>query len=162
MEKVRMSRPSGRRIYCKTGTRGLAVPMREIELSGENPPIRLYDTSGPYGDPATEPAPTHGLGPLRREWILERGDMLPHQPHKCDHRLPQAGVADHCVRQVTHHYQTDGFVMTPNRPHPIEAFLRRTVTSLISYDVTGSISHIFVAALHDAGQDSAQEPFLGS
>ncbi len=75
MEKVRMSRPSGRRIYRKSATRGLAVPMREIELSGGNPPIRLYDTSGPYGDPATEPQPTHGLAPLRRPWILDRGDV---------------------------------------------------------------------------------------
>ncbi len=76
MEKVRLSRATGRRIYHQSPTRGLAVPMREIELSGGNPPIRLYDTSGPYGDPATEPQPTHGLAPLRRAWILERGDVV--------------------------------------------------------------------------------------
>ncbi|TDI50914.1 MAG: phosphomethylpyrimidine synthase ThiC [Acidobacteria bacterium] len=76
MEKVRMSRPTGRKVYRKSPTRGLAVPMREIELSGGNPPIRLYDTSGPYGDPATEPEPTRGLARLRRPWILERGDVV--------------------------------------------------------------------------------------
>ena len=76
MEKVRMSRPAGRRVYRESAKRGLAVPMREIELSGGNPPIRLYDTSGPYGDPATEPQPTRGLGALRRSWILDRGDVV--------------------------------------------------------------------------------------
>ena len=76
MEQVRMSRPTGRRIYRKSPTRELAVPMREIELSGGNPPVRLYDTSGPYGDPATEPQPNRGLAPLRRSWILERGDVV--------------------------------------------------------------------------------------
>jgi len=76
MEKVRMSRPAGRKVYLKSPTRGLAVPMREIELSGGNPPLRLYDTSGPYGDPATDPQPTRGLARLRRSWILERDDVV--------------------------------------------------------------------------------------
>jgi phosphomethylpyrimidine synthase len=76
MEKVKMSRPVGQRVYRQSATRGLAVPMREIELSGGNPPIRLYDTSGPYGDPATESQPTQGLATLRRPWILDRGDVV--------------------------------------------------------------------------------------
>ena len=76
MEKVRMSRPVGRRVYRTTPQRGLSVPMREIELSGGDPPVRLYDTSGPYGDPANEPEPTHGLTPFRRPWILDRGDVV--------------------------------------------------------------------------------------
>ncbi|MFG1607356.1 phosphomethylpyrimidine synthase ThiC [Actinoplanes sp. NPDC049265] len=42
------------------------VPFAEIELSGDNPPVRLYDTSGPGSDPA------EGLPALRREWITAR------------------------------------------------------------------------------------------
>jgi phosphomethylpyrimidine synthase len=53
------------------------VPMREVTLSGENPPLRLYDTSGPYTDPAYQVDLKLGLPPFRREWILARGDVTP-------------------------------------------------------------------------------------
>jgi len=60
------------------------VPMREIELhptqsrDGQievNEPVRVYDCSGPWGDPAFEGDVTEGLPALRREWILRRGDV---------------------------------------------------------------------------------------
>ncbi|MDE2585648.1 MAG: phosphomethylpyrimidine synthase ThiC, partial [Betaproteobacteria bacterium] len=53
------------------------VAMREIALeaaSGE-PPVRVYDTSGPYTDPAASIDIAAGLPALRREWILARGDV---------------------------------------------------------------------------------------
>jgi len=46
------------------------VPMREISLSGGEPPLRVYDTSGPQGHDVRE-----GLPPLRRDWILGRSDV---------------------------------------------------------------------------------------
>lgn len=57
--------------------------MREIQLtptSGRygaeaNPPLRVYDTSGPYTDPTVTIDLRQGLPPLRRRWILERGDV---------------------------------------------------------------------------------------
>jgi phosphomethylpyrimidine synthase len=55
----------------------IAVAMREIDLSpsaGE-PPVRVYDTSGPYSDPTVAIDITQGLAPLRRSWILARGDV---------------------------------------------------------------------------------------
>ena len=55
----------------------LRVAMREIELepsSGE-PPVRVYDTSGPYTDPAATIDIAAGLPPLRREWQIARGDV---------------------------------------------------------------------------------------
>ena len=55
----------------------LKVAMREIDLepsSGE-PPVRVYDTSGPYTDPAASIDIAAGLPPLRREWQLARGDV---------------------------------------------------------------------------------------
>ena len=60
------------------------VPFREINLSptksfnGQleaNPPVRVYDCSGPWGDPAFTGSVEHGLPPLRRKWILARGDV---------------------------------------------------------------------------------------
>src|SRR6187399_935828 len=60
----------------------LGVAMREIDLepsSGE-PPVRVYDTSGPYTDPAATIDIAAGLPPLRREWQLARGDVEEYAP----------------------------------------------------------------------------------
>jgi phosphomethylpyrimidine synthase len=75
------SLPGSRKIYIH-GNSGIRVPMREIqlqpaaELNGRienNPPIRVYDTSGPYTDPDASIDLTRGLPELRKSWILERG-----------------------------------------------------------------------------------------
>ncbi len=50
-------------------TQDLRVPFTEVRLAGDNPPRRIYDTSGPGSDPRV------GLPPLRRPWILARGDV---------------------------------------------------------------------------------------
>ena len=47
------------------------VPMREIAQSGGEPPLRVYDTSGPQGCDVRE-----GLPQLRRDWIAARGECL--------------------------------------------------------------------------------------
>ena len=55
----------------------LGVAMREIHLeptSGE-PPVRVYDTSGPYTDPDAHIDISAGLAERRRDWILARGDV---------------------------------------------------------------------------------------
>ena len=51
--------------------------MREIDLeaSAGEPPVRAYDTSGPYSDPAIEIDINRGLPELRKPWILARGDV---------------------------------------------------------------------------------------
>jgi phosphomethylpyrimidine synthase len=58
--------PHSRKVYLD-GKRGIRVPMREIGLSGGEPPHRVYDTSGPAGY-----AVETGLPPLRLPWIMER------------------------------------------------------------------------------------------
>ncbi len=58
--------PNSTKVYVE-GPAGVQVPMREIRLSGGEPPLRVYDTSGP----ATGNLRT-GLPPLRRDWILAR------------------------------------------------------------------------------------------
>src|SRR4029077_20617806 len=55
----------------------ISVAMREIDLeaaAGE-PPVRVYDTSGPYSDPAIEIDIHRGVAELRKPWILARGDV---------------------------------------------------------------------------------------
>ncbi|HBJ27340.1 phosphomethylpyrimidine synthase ThiC, partial [Cobetia sp.] len=71
-----------RKIYIEGSRPDIRVPMREIGCSPtqtssgleENPPIVVYDTSGPYTDPAVEIDIRRGLAPLREKWIEERGD----------------------------------------------------------------------------------------
>ncbi|THJ35624.1 phosphomethylpyrimidine synthase ThiC [Lampropedia aestuarii] len=74
---------SGSRKIYQTGSRAdLRVPFREITLSstpttfgGEtNPPITVYDTSGPYTDPDVAIDIRKGLPAVRAAWIEERGD----------------------------------------------------------------------------------------
>jgi phosphomethylpyrimidine synthase len=57
----------------------LRVAMREIDLtpSAKEPPIRTYDPSGPYSDPAVTIDIRAGLPPLRDRWIEARGDVEP-------------------------------------------------------------------------------------
>ena len=55
----------------------ISVAMREIDLeaSADEPPVRVYDTSGLYSDPAIEIDINRGLPELRKPWILARGDV---------------------------------------------------------------------------------------
>ncbi len=57
----------------KVGVNG--VPFREVALSGGEPSLRLYDTSGPYTDESVRIDIEKGLSARRREWILARGDV---------------------------------------------------------------------------------------
>ena len=76
--------PASRKVHVD-GTRGIRVPMREISLTPTrsanggaptaNPSVTVYDTSGPYTDPAVAIDARKGLAPLRRHWILDRGDV---------------------------------------------------------------------------------------
>src|SRR5207342_3895655 len=53
------------------------VAMREVmlEASSGEPPVMLYDTSGPYTDPDARIDIMAGLPELRRDWIRSRGDV---------------------------------------------------------------------------------------
>lgn len=72
-----------KKVYVEGSRPDILVPMREITLSPttgsfgdeENAPIRVYDTSGPYTDPAFHVDITKGLPALRSAWIQERGDV---------------------------------------------------------------------------------------
>jgi len=76
--------PNSRRIYIDGQQSGVRVPFREIDQNPtrnfkneleENPPVRVYDTAGPYGDPSVRTDVREGLAQLRREWIVGRGDV---------------------------------------------------------------------------------------
>ncbi|HEV8586710.1 MAG TPA: phosphomethylpyrimidine synthase ThiC, partial [Methylomirabilota bacterium] len=64
-----------RKIYVVGSRPEIRVPMREIALSGGEPPLSLYDTSGPYTDPDAHTDIKRGLPPLRLQWVLGRADV---------------------------------------------------------------------------------------
>ncbi|MDD2914130.1 MAG: phosphomethylpyrimidine synthase ThiC [Gallionella sp.] len=74
--------PNSRKIYVEGSRPDIRVPMREISQAAthtsageeQNPPIHVYDCSGPYTDPAVKIDIRSGLAPLREGWITERND----------------------------------------------------------------------------------------
>ena len=74
--------PNSRKVYIEGSRPDIRVPMREISqaptpdsFGGEpNPPLYVYDTSGPYTDPAAAIDIRSGLGSPRAPWIAGRGD----------------------------------------------------------------------------------------
>ena len=74
--------PNSRKTYVAGSRPDIRVPMREISQSEtpanfgaeKNPPVYVYDTSGPYTDPAVKIDIRAGLASVRGAWIEERGD----------------------------------------------------------------------------------------
>ena len=70
--------PGSRRIYtAPAAAPDLKVPHREIDLhpTANEPPVRVYDCSGPYSDPAASIDVEHGLARTRTDWVIERGGV---------------------------------------------------------------------------------------
>ena len=77
--------PASSRVYVEGVLHPeVRVPMREITLAPtkafngrieENEPVRVYDTSGPWGDPAFKGTAEEGLPAVRSSWIEGRGDV---------------------------------------------------------------------------------------
>jgi len=73
-----------RRVYIEGSRPDIRVPMREVELSPtrlpddtleQNDPVRVYDTSGAWGDPEFHGDCAQGIPSIRGAWIEERGDV---------------------------------------------------------------------------------------
>ena len=141
--------PRSRKVY-QTGSRpDLRVPFREIEqdhtpaaLGGRpNPPLTVYDTSGPYTDPDAAIDLHKGLPALRENWIAERGDTSPlagvssayGRSRETDERLnairfsrmrpPRKALPGRCVTQM--HYARRGIVTPEMEFVAIRENLRR-------------------------------------
>ena len=73
---------NSRKVYIEGSRPDIQVPFREISLSDtpsafgaeKNPPVMVYDTSGPYTDPEVKIDIRNGLPALRAKWIEERND----------------------------------------------------------------------------------------
>ncbi|GHG85756.1 phosphomethylpyrimidine synthase ThiC [Pseudodonghicola xiamenensis] len=127
---------------------GIRVPMREITLhptAGE-PPVTVYDSSGPYTDPEAEIAIDRGLPRLREDWITARGDV---ERYAGRHVKP----ADNGFAEGTR--LTPAF---PVRHEPLRARDGKAVTQ-IAYARAGIVTPEmeFVAIRENLGRKAAQE-----
>lgn len=112
--------PGSSRHYLQCEQTGVRVPVRHIYLSPSrladgsvqtNPSLPVYDTSGPYGDPAQQLDVLKGLPKLRLDWINSRGDVAPSP------ELPFADIAlDEQITEFDH--------------QPLRAKAGKTVTQL--------------------------------
>jgi len=76
------SLPNSRKVYVEGSRPDIRVPMREITQTDthtrdgveKNPPIHVYDCSGPYTDPTVDIDIRSGLSSVREQWIIERND----------------------------------------------------------------------------------------
>lgn len=126
--------PNSRKIYITGSRPDIRVPMRQISQSDtpasfgaeKNPPIYVYDTSGPYSDPDVKIDIRSGLATPRLPWIMERDDTeeLPgpsseygierlNDPKLAElrfnlHRKPRRAKAGKNVSQM--HYARQGIV----------------------------------------------------
>src|SRR5580693_6677831 len=77
--------PNSKRVYLPGQIHAdVQVPVREIQLTSTqsytgaveaNKPVRVYDCSGPWGDPNFSGTSQEGLPALRDQWIRARGDV---------------------------------------------------------------------------------------
>ncbi|QGZ41191.1 phosphomethylpyrimidine synthase [Pseudoduganella flava] len=157
--------PNSRKIYVTGSRSDIRVPMREITQADTsasfghepNPPVTVYDTSGPYTDPTTTIDIRAGLAPLRAGWIAERDDTEELPGPTSDygkarladasldalrfnlHRNPRCAKAGGCVTQM--HYARRGIVTPEMEFVAIRENLRRRE---------------YVAALQAAGPTGAK------
>jgi len=88
--------PASTRVYVQGQLHpDVQVPMREITLAPtkdfngriiQNDPVRVYDCSGPWGDPSYEGSVETGLPALRQQWILDRGDVEAYEGREIEPR----------------------------------------------------------------------------
>lgn len=112
--------PNSKKIY-EHGVvhKDIRVPMREIsQTNGET--VTVYDTSGPYTDPAIEIDVRKGLQEVRRQWVLDRGDVEAYEGRQ--------------VKPIDNGYQDDDKAFATHNPElqrkPLRAKAGANVTQL--------------------------------
>jgi phosphomethylpyrimidine synthase len=117
------------------------VPMREIKLSPTksfsgaievNEPVRVYDCSGPWGEPNFNGKSDEGLPALRRDWILKRGDVEEHDGREV--KPQDNGYLSGKHAEFASHAEKNRLVefpgLTGSRRRPLRAKNGKVVTQL--------------------------------
>jgi phosphomethylpyrimidine synthase len=158
--------PNSSRVYVQGSRDGMSVPFREIRLNitrsvnglvEENAPLMVYDTTGPWGDPSVRCSVHDGLQPLRRDWIIARGDV---EEYEGRHVQPQDdGYLTEGAREYAKERDKSPLEPFPGaRPQPLRAKGGDAV-SQISYARRGIITPEmeFVALRENLGRKQAFE-----
>jgi len=132
--------PNSRRVYVSGKLHpDVRVPLREISQAPtksfngqieENEPVRVYDTSGPWGDPDFKGTVEEGLPPLRRSWILARGDVSEYEGREVTAR-DDGWLSDAHQRHAAKRQDPTNFKLETRNPKP-----RRLLRASASHPVT--------------------------
>ena len=132
----------------------------EIEI---NEPVRVYDTSGPWGDPDFHGDVTQGLPPLRAKWIRERGDVEEingREVQPIDDGFLSEKHAAIAAQRSTPNAQRPTFngAGAPSRRRPLRASVGHPVTQL-AYARRGIITPEmeFIAIRENLGREMQKE-----
>ena len=142
--------PGSKKVYVNAGKDGaLRVPFREVKLedSANEPPVRLYDTSGPYTADDVTIDVTAGIERIRESWISARGDVEEYEGReiKVEDNNRKEGDKDACPEFPAKHRPLrarDGAVVTQM------AYARRGI-------ITPEME--FIADPRKPGREAAQE-----
>lgn len=151
--------PNSRRLYLQGSRPDIQVAMRQILLADTvlggtpeapvaepNEAVPVYDTSGPYGDPAASISVEDGLAPLRLPWILERQDteQLPALSSRFSQQQQLAAPVPHRLNR-----------------QPLKAKAGKTVTQL-HYARAGIITPEmeYIAIRENMGRDQVKSALL--
>ena len=103
-DNIRITYPDSEKVYMQGSLHpDMKVGMRKVSLTPtvtvkdgqkvmtENPPVYIYDTSGPYSDPSADIDLRRGLPRLREKWILQR--EVEQLPQVCLRSLPNTDAS---------------------------------------------------------------------
>jgi phosphomethylpyrimidine synthase len=158
--------PNSQRIYIEPSHADLRVPMREIRLNvtrgvggaiEENLPVRIYDTSGPWGDPLVKCSVHDGLSTPRRPWVIARSDVEEYEGRKIE---PQDdGYLTEGAKEYARAKDKGRFESFPGlRRQPLRARRGQSVTQM-SYARRGIVTPEmeFIAIRENMGRQAAFE-----
>src|ERR671939_546747 len=163
-----VSLPNSREVYVEGRQKGVRVPFREVTQNvtrsfdgrvEENPPVRVYDTSGVWSDPDVSCDVREGLAALRREWIISRGDVEEYEGREVkpeDNGYLTAGAEEYARgREKGRLEEFPGLRRAPLRAKP-----GRRVTQM-HYARRGLITPEmeFIAMRENMGREAAFEAF---
>jgi phosphomethylpyrimidine synthase len=156
--------PNSARVYIEGTQTGVRVPFREVALNAtrntngtteENESVRVYDTSGAWGDPALKCDEREGLPALRREWIVARGDVEEYEGREVkpeDDGYLTAGAAEYAKNRTRGRLEN----FPGLRRAPLRALAGRRVTQM-HYARRGIITPEmeFIALRENMGREMA-------
>ena len=141
--------PASRKVYLSGSLHpDVRVPVREIDLheTANEPPVRVYDTSGPYSDPDAAIDIAAGLERIRDPWIRARGDVEEYEGRLVRPEDNGGATGDQLVPEF------------PNKRKPLRARDGKAVTQ-IAYARAGIVTPEmeFIAIRENLGREKLME-----